>query len=403
MGEIESNSIDSFLDQRRVPKDSAYRQVIYDRVVALKQLAAVELNARREYWDSERKKWRNLDDDSIANRRDAEAWLEAIRYVVAHPESASKATIGIPESGRNGIDEPSSNYLLSTFRNDCIDHIKANMAPKTVETYERVMKAFIAFIGEKSITDLTLLDLEKYKQSRKGKVSDSTINMDARTLKAALQIAVTWGKIETNPFQLAKNIRVPQKEKSHLTSEEVINLLGVIKEEWYKKLVQFALLTGLRRGELLNLRRSDYDIKSGVILVQSSDTYRVKGGKFRRIALNDEAIAILSSLSGTSEWLFVDGRGEKIRDDLATKKFKKYAIDAKLSEDLHFHSLRHTFATIASNGGVTTPNLKVTMGHSSVRTTEGYIGSDIDTMREQMKKVSLKGYISGATESKNSE
>jgi integrase len=285
-------------------------------------------------------------------------------------------------------------YTLTAFRADYIAHMKTNMAPKTVENVERVMKAFIEFIGEMSLSDLTLLDVEKYKQTRKGKVADSTINIDVRTLKAALQVAVTWGKLAVNPFQESKNIRITQKVKSHLTVDEVTKLLAVIKEDWYKRLVQFALLTGLRRGEILNLKPADFDITTGVITIQSSSTYRVKGGTTRRISLQKEAIDILSTVPGTFGWLFTDGNGNQIGEDLATKKFKKYAKDAGLSDDVHFHSMRHTFATIASNKGMTPNILKGVLGHASLKTTEGYIGADADTMREQMKKVTLKGDVS---------
>ena len=403
MGEIDPASITAFLDQRRVPKDPAHRQLILDRVVALKPMAANELISRREYWESERRKWRNLDNDSIAIRLDAEAWVAAIGYVVAHPDTAVRSAGASSDPGAGGGGAGVKGYTLSEFRKDYIDYVKLHLARKTVENAERVMKTFVTFIGEKSLSDLTLQDLEKYMQSRKGKVADSTINIDVRTLKAAMGVAVTWGKLSVTPFRQAKSIRVAQKEKKFLTSKEVANLLGAIKEEWYKNLVEFALVTGLRRGEVLNLRRADYDIKSGVILVQSSESYQVKGGKFRRVALNDEAIAILSSLPGTSEWFFIDGQGEKIREDLATKKFKRYAKEAGLSNDLHFHSLRHTFATLARNNGMSRNIVQAILGHASEKTTEGYIGKDIETMKEQMKKVSLKGYISAAKERTKSE
>ena len=64
---------------------------------------------------------------------------------------------------------------------------------------------------------------------------------------------------------------------------------------------------------------------------------------------------------------------------------------------------RHTFATIASNNGMTPNILKAIMGHSSIKTTEGYIGSDTETMREQMKKVSLQARPASDQEIKREE
>ena len=149
-------------------------------------------------------------------------------------------------------------------------------------------------------------------------------------------------------------------------------------------------MTGLRRGEILDLQPADFDSKIGVITIQSSDANRVRGGKTRKIPLQQEAIEIISDVPGVSQWIFTDGMGNRIAEGPATRKFKKYTKDAGLSGDIHFHSLRHAFATMASNEGMTPNILKAITGHSSIKTTEGYIDSDIDTMREQMKKVSVK-------------
>lgn len=105
----------------------------------------------------------------------------------------------------------------------------------------------------------------------------------------------------------------------------------------------------------------------------------------------------------TAQWIFTDGKGNRIVEDLATKKFEKYAKDAKLSEDVHFHSMRHTFATIASNNGMTPNILKAIKGHASIKTTEGYSGSDTETMRDQMKKVLLQGRPASAEEVKRED
>ena len=113
-------------------------------------------------------------------------------------------------------------YTLSVFRKDYIEHVRTNMAPKTVENVERVMKTFINFMGDKALSDLNLLDLERYKQERKGKVSDSTINIDVRTLKAAMQIAMDWGKdleqsvpeVEEYPSRTESKIS-PYKSRSY--------------------------------------------------------------------------------------------------------------------------------------------------------------------------------------------
>ena len=110
------------------------------------------------------------------------------------------------------------------------------------------------------------MDLEKFKEKRRlENVSDVTINIDVRTLKAAIQLALDWKLIQEHPFEKAKPIRTTQKTKSYFTDEEIVKLLNAIKDEWFAGIVKFAILTGLRRGEILNLTWGDFDTKSGNI------------------------------------------------------------------------------------------------------------------------------------------
>ena len=87
--------------------------------------------------------------------------------------------------------------------------------------------------------------------------------------------------------------------------------------------------------------------------------------------------------------------GESPTEGSITKKFKRCVKAAGLLIDLHFHSLRHTVGTRAASQGVSTNVLKAVMGHSNIKTTEGYMGADQDTIRNQMTKVTLKDLPSG--------
>lgn len=74
------------------------------------------------------------------------------------------------------------------------------MSPRTHENYEAILTAFSTWLGRKKLSEQSPSDLERYKNKRKGSVSDQTINIPIRTLKAAMEVATKLKEIEDNPL-----------------------------------------------------------------------------------------------------------------------------------------------------------------------------------------------------------
>jgi integrase len=320
--------------------------------------------------------------------------------------SRSNGTIHLPitksiqsEPGTPGPRAPATSECgsatLAQFLEDYYNYLSVGFAPKTLENAKRVFSQFDRFILEKTLSRITSEDLERYKAFRKGRVSDSTINIDVRTIKAAFSVAEQWKRVERNPFAHVKQIRVTQQRLKHFSNAEFDALIGNIRDPGFKELVVFAALTGLRRGEILNLRWSDFDADGPSLHIQSTDEYRVKGGKMRTIALHPQVREILDSRPRDHKWVFCTSKGQPYRGDHVQKLFKKSLRESGLPEHFHFHSLRHTFGTWAANAGVPIHIIKQMMGHSSVKTTEMYAGIDQGVMAEQIRKVSPRGSLLG--------
>jgi integrase len=83
----------------------------------------------------------------------------------------------------------------------------------------------------------------------------------------------------------------------HSTSNRLLpyqKLLNVIKKAWLKEAVMFTVLTGLRRGELINLRWQDVDLDRRVFTVQSNPTFKTKQERRRVLPLNEMAFNLLA-------------------------------------------------------------------------------------------------------------
>lgn len=129
--------------------------------------------------------------------------------------------------------------------------------------------------------------------------------------------------------------------------ENFQKLISFIKEGWLRELVIFAVLTGMRRGEITNLRGQDVDLGKKLLTIQSNLTFKTKSGKRRTIPLNETSLYILSSrhMRDTSEYVLTLN-GKRISEGWLTHAFKKAVYDVRLNvrlnvrlkdDRLHFH------------------------------------------------------------------
>jgi integrase len=111
-------------------------------------------------------------------------------------------------------------------------------------------------------------------------------------------------------------------------------------------MIRIAVGTGLRRGELLNLRWGDVDLDSGHLAVRNRDDFTAKNGNERTVPLRRDALETLQEMNEArtplnNEPVFVDADGNVPKPDRVSKRFKFYVRKAKLSrrEDLSFHEV----------------------------------------------------------------
>ena len=162
-----------------------------------------------------------------------------------------------------------------------------------------------------------------------------------------------------------------------LPPEKLADFFREAKETGVFELYYLDLSTGLRRGELLGLKWSDIDFEkrtlevkrqiqrvNGVIQETASKTHNA----YRKILLPVEAVEILQQYKAKqaieSEYIFPSPTGGIMEPDCARKMLKRVLERAGLDE-LRFHDLRHTFATLALQNGVDVKTLSGILGHYS--------------------------------------
>jgi integrase len=263
---------------------------------------------------------------------------------------------------------------LASFQKDFLAYAESIYARRTVIIYELTLRYFVTQTGECSLASLNQKHLDDYVTTRLKKgISPVTVNIETRALKAALNTAVRWKLLEANPFARAKQLRVPRKLPVYFSQDDFKKLVLVVEEPWFKELIVFSVGTGMRQGEVLSLRWNSVDLDRKVIHIESAATFRTKQGGRRTIPISDLVWSMLSrKRHHPSCDLIFHFRGRKISESYLTHRFKKAVRLAKLNEDLHWHSLRHTHASWLVQAGVSLYEVQKLLGHSSPTVTEVY-------------------------------
>jgi integrase len=221
--------------------------------------------------------------------------------------------------------------------------------------------------------------------------SATYVNILFRCLRAAFNLALNWGAVAQNPFSKSSIVRVPERIPAHFTREQFKAFLEATKEPMLRDLFAFAVVTGLRQGEILNLTWSDIQFQRRLITVQSSGRHFTKTGKARTIPISDVAFSILSTrrLVASSSDLVFHRKGLPLSQTYVGHRFKRIVRTAKLDEALHFHSLRHTFATWLVQEGVSLYEIQKLLGHSSIAVTQVYSHLAVSQLHNAVSKISL--------------
>jgi integrase len=232
------------------------------------------------------------------------------------------------------------------------------------------------------ITEITLKTVEGYEAWRRsaGK-KEKTIWNELVILVTGFRWAKKRGFIRESPCD---NLELPRKPKNpprYLTTEQYRQLMSAIDDEAFKDVVDFYLLTGIRRSEGPPLRFSLHvDEELGILQLPQQ-----KQRNFKTIPISNNLRPVLSRLKLRSKG------GELIpyAGDRLTKLFAAYVAKAGLPDEITFHALRHTFGTWLARAGVNQPLIQTLLGHSDADSTQHYVHAYSEDLLRAMNALVL--------------
>jgi integrase len=289
---------------------------------------------------------------------------------------------------------------LSLTVKDAIDDYLAWMETHRKSAKDSRWRAealIIPELGKKIVAKLTAKEIENWRdkiaktqprlRTKKGeaqqfrKIADdpdeirrrkSSANRVLTILKAALNRAAkegVWGRVK--PFKGADAARV-----RYLTVAEARRLTNA-SDPAFRPMVQAALQTGARYGELAALKVEDFNPDAGTVHVRQS-----KAGKGRHIVLTDEGVTFFKGATAGrmgAEALFAGDGGGVWGKSHQSRPMAEACRAAKISPAISFHGLRHTWASLAIMNGVPLMVVASNLGHSDTRMVEKHYGHLADS------------------------
>ena len=248
-----------------------------------------------------------------------------------------------------------------------------------------------------------------------GKLNNNSVIRYQAMLSSIFKKGVQWGLINENPCSRAEHPKAEEIDVRVLTEEEIPKLLDALSDAppQYSVITQLALLLGARRGEICVLRWSDIDFEKGTLSIkrtvqsipgiclvfnapktrrgkrclrigadcvellqeyqryQKAERFRIGSAWVRKVTLENGKVV-------DNDMLFTKWNGEPMDPDIISSWFPKF-LEAHDLPSIHFHSLRHSNASILIAAHVPITTVSGRLGHAQTSTTLNYYASAIQS------------------------
>ena len=253
----------------------------------------------------------------------------------------------------------------NTTVGELLDRYEKEISPlhksHKVEKYR--LQTLRTHLGDKRVSTFSPALLCKYRDTRLKAVSPASLKRELTILSSVLNIAVKeWGiNLQNNPVSMISLPKIARGRERRLESGEEEQLLSSTGE--LKRLIIVALETGMRRGEILNIKKSHIDFVRQTLLIPLTKTDTP-----RTIPLSSKAIAVLRAQIRGSENIIPIAETAlfSYKPRSLSGAFLRLCRRHKL-ENLHFHDLRHEATSRFFEKGLNPVEVATITGHKDTR------------------------------------
>jgi integrase len=277
------------------------------------------------------------------------------------------------------------NHVVPYFGSKPLDKI----GPADLEAFKAAMRAKISASRARK-EDATIYAIRKRRDVPAQRLSLKTINNALTILRKLLAVAEEQGVIEHIPR--IRFFRVEKPAFDFLDFDEAERLVNAADNDW-RLLLDTALKTGLRQGELIGLQWSDLDIVRGKLHVRRTiwkgEAGLPKGGRARTVDLPGSIVDALKAyrhLKGP--YVFCQADGSLLTPGLLKAPLDRALRRAGIARDqgrIGWHDLRHTYGSHLAMRGVPLKVIQELMGHATIEMTLKYAHLSPETKQDAVQ------------------
>ncbi|HUG46951.1 MAG TPA: tyrosine-type recombinase/integrase [Candidatus Limnocylindria bacterium] len=321
------------------------------------------------------------------------------RSVKGTKKDAERLLVELLHDRDTGLERPVGRQTVGQYLERWLeDYVAPSLAPRTANDYRRVVRRVLipalgslelAALRPSHVQSLYSRLLREGRADGTGGLSPRSVGIYHQVLHAALHHAVRWQLLPRNPADAVQRPSVPRRELLTLSPEQVSRLLAAADETPIGVLARMAVLTGMRRGELLGLRWRDLDLAAGLANIQQT-AQRISGQGWvfrqpktrlsrRSVALSPETVRMLSThrksqlearlLAGSAyqdrDLVFATALGTPLEPGTIARTWYRVLTAAGVGH-VRWHDLRHAHATLMLSAGVHPKVVSERLGHASV-------------------------------------
>jgi len=302
-------------------------------------------------------------------------------------------------NGTYGTHDPDDVPLFEEFAWEWFrDYVEVENKPSVQRTRRSILKAhLIPFFGKVKLDEIGKRDVARFKGQRQRQgLSPKTINNHLGVLSSLLNTAIEWEVIEDAPK--VKWLKTRDSELDFLDFDEADRLVDGAENPEIRAMIQTAIKTGMRLGELCALRWQDVDLKKARVRVCRSATRGIvstpKNGRMRILPISPDLVDALrkhrrnTKLRG--ELVFSDDEGGMLNRDRVKRPIARACRKAELRE-VGWHTLRHTYASHLVMLGVPLKAVQELMGHQTIEMTMRYAHLAPDVKTDAVRLLDTRG------------
>ena len=271
-----------------------------------------------------------------------------------------------------------------------------NYSPRTLDSYEQVIKHFAFYVWLRRNTEVTKLviywkDFQNAKLETSVEVTPAmitdflsfvssmrtykpkTFHRIISTLSSFYRFLYTQGGVATNPLVGIERPRIKPQDVKYLKHNQVQRLIESIDDPRDKLIVRTIYSTGVRVSELCNIDIGDIDFEEHTIRI------RGKGDKIRIVFVDEETLTDILKFIGNriAGPLFIGQQGKNISSRAIQHIFKHYA-----PVGITPHKIRHSYASELYRRSKNLRVVQENLCHTSIKTTEIYLHTDIEERKQ---------------------